>query len=82
MCHCIGDPSLRQAKSWLPLSALFNIMEFLSVLLAIGFGIHYTYRHPAKPFKVVGSGLTLIGLGVLGCGLFLFLVLGILTALS
>ena len=20
MCHCIGDPSLRQAKSWLPLS--------------------------------------------------------------
>ena len=28
MCHCIGDPSLRQAKSWLPLSALFNIMWF------------------------------------------------------
>ena len=57
-------------------------MEFLIVLLAIGFGIHYTYRHPTKVFKVVGSGLKLIGLGVLGCGVFLFLVLGILTMLT
>ena len=24
MCHCIGDPSLRQAKSWLPLSPFLN----------------------------------------------------------
>ena len=24
MCHRIGDPSLRQAKSWLPLSAFFS----------------------------------------------------------
>ena len=32
MCHCIGDPSLRQAKSWLPLSALFNNIMWFKIL--------------------------------------------------
>ena len=83
MCHCIGDPSLRQAKSWLPLSAFFvTMIEFLIVMLAIGFCIYYTFRHPAKTFKVVGGAIGLLTLGILGCVLFVLLVLGILTMLT
>ena len=58
------------------------MIEFLIIILAIGFCIYYTFRHPAKTFKVVGSAMGLLALGLLGCVLFVLLVLGVLTMLS
>ena len=82
MCHCIGDPSLRQAKSWLPLSAFFvTMIEFLIVILAIGFCIYYTFRHPVKSLDVVCRVMGLLVLGFLGMIGFFFMVYGILTLL-
>ena len=57
------------------------MIEFLIVLLAIGFCIYYTFRHPGKTFKVIGGAIGLLALGLLGCLLFVILVLGILTML-
>ena len=57
------------------------MIEFLIVMLAIGFCIYYTFRHPAKTFKVVGGALGLLTLGILGCVLFVFLAFGILSML-
>ena len=57
------------------------MIEFLIVILAIGFCIYYLFRHPLKSFKVVGGAIGLLALGLLVCALFVFLVLGILTML-
>ena len=57
------------------------MIEFLIVILAIGFCIYYLFRHPLKSFKVVGGAIGLLALGLLGCTLFVLLVLGILTML-
>ena len=57
------------------------MIEFLIVLLAIGFCIYYTFRHPAKTFKVVGGALGLLTLGILGCVLFVLLAFAVLSML-
>ena len=57
------------------------MIEFLIVMLAIGFGIYYMFRHPARSFKVVGGAIGLLALGILGCTVFLILVYGLLRFL-
>ena len=58
------------------------MIEALLVLLATGFVLYYLVRHPIKSFKFTFKIIGLLILGVLGISLFLFLVLGVLTAIG
>ena len=58
------------------------MIEALLVLLATGFVLYYLVRHPIKSIKFTFQIIGLLILGVLGISLFLFLVLGVLTAIG
>ena len=58
------------------------MIELLLILLATGFVVYYLVRHPIKSFKFTISIIGLLILGVLGISLFLFLVLGVFTAIA
>ena len=54
------------------------MIEFLIVMLAIGFGVAYFVRHPLITLKYVGAGISLMLLGCLTIFglLLLFLAIG------
>ena len=41
------------------------MIEFLIILLAVGFLTYYFVRHPIKSLKIAGAGIGLMLLGVL-----------------
>ena len=54
------------------------MLEFLVVLLAVGFVTYYFFRHPVKFLKVAGAGVGLIllgGLVLLALGALVFFLL-------
>mgnify|MGYP000102436435 CR=1 FL=1 len=58
------------------------MIEILLALLACGFVLYWLVRHPIKSIKFTFQIIGLLILGVLGISLFLFLVLGVFTAIA
>jgi len=51
------------------------MIEFLIILIAIGFGIVYFVRHPLVTLKYVGAGISLMLLGCIALiGLILLII--------